>query len=67
MKDLKDMIRLETFELENQFCLKPQTKADLFFDKLKSNQIYNIQVQSNDDNIEKETLTDEIRTADTFN
>ena len=47
--------------------MKPQTKADLYFDKLKTNQIFNIQIQSNDDNVERENMTDEIWTNDVFN
>ncbi len=61
------MVWLETQEFDNQFNLKPQTPHDLYFDKLKKANIKNMQIQSNEGNVDWEINTDDIDTKDTFN
>ena len=61
------MVQLESQELDNTFSLKKLTNQTLHFDRLKSGQILNKQLQSNDDNVEREIMTDEIETEDVHN
>jgi len=61
---LKEIIQIDFEEFDNQLNIKPQTKQDLYFNRLQTQQIHNEMVQSNDNYISKDIQTDEIEEQD---
>lgn len=57
---LKEIIEIDYEEFDNQLNIKPQTKQDLYFNRLQTFQIHNEMVQSNDNYISKDIQTEEI-------
>jgi hypothetical protein len=57
---LKEILQIDFEEFDNQLNIKPQTKQDLYFNRLQTFQIHNEMVQSNDNYISKDIQTDDI-------
>jgi hypothetical protein len=57
---LKEIIQLDFEEFDNQLNIKPQTKQDLYFNRLQTFQVHNEMVQSNDNYVSKDIQTEEI-------
>lgn len=61
---LREIVQIDFEEFDNQLNIKPQTKQDLYFNRLQTFQIQNEMIQSNDNNVEKEIQTEEIEEDD---
>jgi hypothetical protein len=57
---LKEIVQIDFEEFDNQLNIKPQTKQDLYFNRLQTFQIHNEMVQSNDNCISKDIQTEPI-------
>lgn len=55
---LKEIIQIDFEEFDNQLNIKPQTKRDLYFNRLQTFQIQNEMVSTSDDYISKDAQTE---------